>query len=69
VYLVDQHWVRQVAGTSDVEITAKLQPMTLHLITTAVIAVLVQSFLIVRYWWMWVFHAFTARASPSSNID
>ncbi|KAF7372647.1 hypothetical protein MVEN_00127800 [Mycena venus] len=34
-------------------------PMTLHLITTAVIAVLVQSFLVVRYWWLWVFHSST----------
>ncbi|KAJ7678755.1 hypothetical protein B0H14DRAFT_3063613 [Mycena olivaceomarginata] len=39
----------------------------LYLFTTAIIAILVQSFLVVRYWWLCVFHLSTA--GPLKNID
>ncbi|KAJ7786832.1 hypothetical protein B0H14DRAFT_3506300 [Mycena olivaceomarginata] len=43
-------------------------PIPLHIITTDVIAVMVQSFLIARYWWLCVLHPFY-RPISLKNID
>jgi hypothetical protein len=47
------------------------QLIPLYLFTTAVIAVLVQSFLVVRYWWLWVLplfqRPFSQKYQPSTR--
>ncbi|KAJ7223554.1 hypothetical protein GGX14DRAFT_427807 [Mycena pura] len=50
VYLTSTGYINQ-RSVSGVELTATFQPIPLYLFTTGLVSVLVQTFLVVRYWW------------------